>query len=252
MNQNAVAKLNLVGGDSSRTWNLVWLFGGLAFAGYVVSMVPQRIQFLNDQRRASSPALSAAEVRQAGVGNVPQQAIRKAHKFLLDLRVTPRQLDEAIRRVAALNVAGTGLSEVLQEFLLSGAGDGLDGADSYLGYSACEGALKAVLVTANRLAAAGLLEIEITAQGSTSAVDEGSFDEQGEQRNEGRDEGAASRAWSDAHSLLLLCLVARNCGATDEESVQSIVQPLQFEGACFTWPYIRASHGHAPMLLHQK
>jgi hypothetical protein len=136
-------------------------------------------------------------------------------------------------RVAALNVAGTGLSEVLQEFLSSGAGDGLDGGDAYLGYSACEGALKAVLMTAKRLASAGLLEIEITApMSSSSGVEGGSFGEQGEQRNGVQEEEASSSAWSDAHSLLLLCLVARNCGATDEEAVHSVVQPLQFDGAC--------------------
>lgn len=121
---------------------------------------------------------------------------------------------------------------MLQEILLSGAGDGLDAGDAYLGYSACEGALKAVLITAKRLSSAGLLEIEITApMSSSSGAEGGSFDEQGEQRNGVQEEGASSRVWSDAHSLLLLCLVARNCGATDEEAVHSIVQPLQFDGA---------------------
>jgi len=240
MNQNAVAKLNLVGGDNSRTWNLVWLFGGLAFAGYVVSMVPQRIKFLQEQRQDTGPALSADEVRRTSMGHVSQHALRKTHKFLLDLRVTPRQLNAAIQRVAALNVAGTGLQEVLQEVLLGGVGDGLDGAEAYLGYGACESALKAALITAERLAAAGLLEIEIAAPMPEpgEAGGGGSFDEQGEQRGESAEgvDGQAdgSGAWSDAHSVLLLCLVARNAGGsnlTDEEVVTGIVQPLQFEGA---------------------
>lgn len=236
MNQNSVAKLNLVGGDNSRAWNLVWLFGGLTFAGYVVSMVPQRIQFLKDQQQ-SDRALSAAEVRRTTIGDVPHRAIQKAHKFLIELRVTPRQLDRAIRQVVALNVAGTGLSEVLQEFLLGGVGDGLDGAESTLGYGACEGALKAALITAERLAAAGLLEIEITAPVSSTGNDEDSFNEPGEHTNEElgmetQQDATATKAWSDAHSMLLLCLVARNCGATESEAVRSIVQALQFEGAC--------------------
>ena len=155
MNQNqlqSTAKLNLVGGDSSRTWNLVWLFGGLAFAGYVVSIVPRHIRQMQDAQRAAGWAgLTAQEVRNADLGHVAKHATRKTYMFLQDMRVTPRQLHDAVRSVSALNVAGTGLPEMLAEFL-TGAGDGLDAADSNLTYGAVEGALKAVLLTAERLA----------------------------------------------------------------------------------------------------
>lgn len=39
-------------------------------------------------------------------------------------------------------------------------------------------------------------------------------------------------AWSDAHAVLVLCLVARACGSSNEEVVEGVVSPLQFEGAC--------------------
>lgn len=116
MNQNHLqtAKLNLVGGDSSRTWNLVWTFGGLVFAGWVLSKVPKHLQDMQDAQRASGWAgLTRQEVLNADLGHVTKHATRQTYIFLQDMRVTPHQLHDAIRSVSALNVAGTGLPELL-------------------------------------------------------------------------------------------------------------------------------------------
>jgi hypothetical protein len=38
--------------------------------------------------------------------------------------------------------------------------------------------------------------------------------------------------WSNAHAILVLCLIIRACGSSDEEAVEGVVSPLQFEGVC--------------------
>lgn len=38
--------------------------------------------------------------------------------------------------------------------------------------------------------------------------------------------------WSNSHAILVLCLVMRACGLSDEEVVEGLVTPLQFEGVC--------------------
>ena len=41
-----------------------------------------------------------------------------------------------------------------------------------------------------------------------------------------------TRRWSNAHAVVVLCLIVRACGLSDEEAVQGVVAPLQFEGVC--------------------
>ena len=38
--------------------------------------------------------------------------------------------------------------------------------------------------------------------------------------------------WSNAHAILVLCLIIRAGGSSDEEAVEGVVAPLQFEGVC--------------------
>ena len=71
-----------------------------------------------------------------------------------------------------------------------------------------------MIATAERLATAGLLEIDISApedpQEGYSDAREGGVEGQGVAAGgaQGVDDGGV---WSDAHSVLLLCLVARTC-----------------------------------------
>ena len=118
-----VAQATLGTGSRSMKWNLLWLFGGLTLAGSLFATVPQEMlkqQQVLQRRSEAAPRLTAAQVASFSPGLTADHAILKARNFIRDLQVTPSQLRNAVLSVAPLNVAGTGLREVLGELLSEG------------------------------------------------------------------------------------------------------------------------------------
>ena len=100
-------------------------------------------------------------------------------------------------------------------------------------------ALKAALLCAKRLAEGGYLSIEIdaTADGGGSGAEETRWDSEEDRQSTtmGGPEGLAGKdsdpweagaargdtgAWSDAHAVVVLCLILRQCGAADPQIVR--------------------------------
>ena len=103
-------KLSLVSGEHSRAWNLVWLFGGLAFAWSVVSQIPERVKFLQGEQGGLGgvPRLPAvSEISRHDVGRAGSAAIRHCFHLLCLGSVTKvdrAELKAAIGRLPALQV----------------------------------------------------------------------------------------------------------------------------------------------------
>eukprot|EP01046_Picozoa_sp_COSAG06_P030896 COSAG06_NODE_2966_length_6018_cov_42.713127_7_plen_205_part_00 len=96
-----------------------------------------------------------------------------------------------------------------------------------------------VQLTARRLLPArmseGKLVLEIATPSEQARAEAGAGAETGREHSTldtGSVDDGVDGAWSDAHAVLVLCLVARACGSSNEEVVEGVVSPLQFEGAC--------------------
>lgn len=213
-------------------WNLGYLFFGLGFAGWVFAQVPR----LTDIQRAPMgevPRLpSVDKIRMHRLERVASVCLRECFIFFRDtLRSDRHHLRKSILSLPALNVAGTGLESALKDILpCENCGD--DGASASadsegemeLGREDFEGALRAAILCARQLSCAGLLSLDLPR--GVSADD---FSSSGwEQRGAGP-AGPESSEWGMVHSVLVVCLVAKACGAEEEEILQYVVQPLQFE-----------------------
>ena len=71
-----------------------------------------------------------------------------------------------------------------------------------------------------------------TVPGQAESEAGGELDETNHSHTEADGYSITTPKWSNAHAILVLCLIIRACGSSDEEAVEGVVAPLQFEGVC--------------------
>ena len=71
-----------------------------------------------------------------------------------------------------------------------------------------------------------------TVPGQAESEAGGELDETNHSHAEPDGYSSTTPKWSNAHAILVLCLIIRACGSSDEEVVEGVVAPLQFEGVC--------------------
>jgi hypothetical protein len=214
----AVVPPGLTGGDEgSHAWNVLYLFSGLGFAGWVFSQVPRVKRVDRARGQPTVPCLpSVDEIRHRHYGHIFHACVRQCHLLMQDGGVDRPGLCDAIYKVQALNVAGTGLETVLDEILhLENGAETVGDSDnddddnpsgSGLSFLSFQAAMQATELCAEQLASANLLSFDML-----------------------------PADWTAAHSVLLVCLVVRACGISDDEEIlQTIVRPLEFQDGCDT------------------
>jgi hypothetical protein len=156
------------GSERAHVWNLVWLMGGLTFAAWVWAKVPQHPMVQEAMRRRKDAAAAATsvprlpglqQINAGSFGHAAQHCLRSCFDFSRDeLRISKGQLRDAILSLPALNVAGTGLEEVVSE-LLGLEKEWVRDADPLTERREFEGAMAAAVISARQLTEAQLLSL---------------------------------------------------------------------------------------------